>query len=655
MLHIDIETAGDEDLTKVGVYRYAQSARITLFAWAFDDAPVQIVDLAAGEALPQTVIAALHDPAVVKAAHNANFERTMIAEVLGIPCPPEQWRCTAVLARSLGLPGDLAGAGEALGLSSDKAKLAVGKRLITLFCKPRKPTPRKPWVRTTGEHEPGKWQQFKDYCVRDVEAEREIHARLVAYDMPESEWRLWALDQEINDRGVLVSDALVTGAMAIDEKLRDTLLEEAGVLTELDNPNSREQLLQWLRGQDVELEDLTRDTVAKAVEIGVDCDKATRVLEIRQQLAKASIKKYDAIRRAVCTDLRVRGLLQFNGAGRTGRWAGRIMQPQNLPRPVSWLHSDHDEITDERYAAAIDVVSLGDYDLARAIYGADVPDLLASLIRCTLAAGPGNRLIISDFSAIEARVLAWLAGEAWRMEVFRTHGKIYEASASEMFKVPLERIKKGNPEYALRQKGKIAELALGYQGGPNALVTMGGLEMGLDEEELPEIVQLWRKANPAVTKFWREVQDAFIAATDNPGRVFSVGYVKFKCEKDWTFIRLPSGRKLAYYRPEIEGGIWFWGVNGLTKKFERCQTFGGRLVENITQAVARDCLAEALLALNAAGYRTVLHVHDEVVAEMPDGLGSLKEMNEIMGRELPWAPGLPLKGAGFETTYYRKD
>ena len=655
MLHIDIETAGEEDLTKVGVYRYAQSARILLFAWAFDVEPVQLVDLAAGEALPPAVIDALRDPSVAKVAHNANFERTLISTVLGIPCPPAQWRCTAVLARSLGLPGDLAGAGEALGLASDKAKLATGKRLITTFCKPRKPTPKKPWVWTTAEHEPAKWEQFKEYCIRDVEAEREIHARLVDFDMPETEWKLWALDQEINDRGVLVSDALVSGAMAIDTALRDTLLEEAGTLTSLDNPNSREQLLQWLRDQDVELEDLTRDTVAKAVEHGVDCEKATRVLEIRQQLAKASIKKYLAVSRAVSADNRVRGLLQFNGAGRTGRWAGRIMQPQNLPRPVGWLHSDDDEETDARYAAAIEIVSLGDYDLARALYGSDVPDLLASLIRCTLTASPGSRLVISDFSAIEARVLAWLADEKWRMEVFNTHGKIYEASASEMFKVPLERIKKGNPEYALRQKGKIAELALGYQGAANALITMGALDMGLAEEELPEIVQLWRKANPAVTRFWYEVQAAFIAATETPGKVHKVGHVKFKNDDDWTFIRLPSGRKLAYYKPEINNGIWFMGVNGLTKKFEKCQTFGGRLVENITQAVARDCLAEALLALNDAGYRTVLHVHDEVIAEMPLGQGSLEEMNAIMGSELPWAPGLPLKGAGFETTYYRKD
>lgn len=622
----------------------APDFEILLFGFAFDDDPVEVIDLAQGEELPAEVLQALTDPNVIKTAYNANFERVCIAKYFGIPTPPSQWRCTAVHARYLGLPGHLEDVAKALKLEQQKD--AAGKNLIRYFSVPCKPTKNNGGrTRNLPEHDPERWQKFKEYCRQDVVVEREIRKKLERYPVPEIEWKLWEIDQKINDTGVMIDTTLVQNAIKCNTDYSQKLEDKAVKLTRLENPNSVEQLKEWLSRQGVEVESLDKKTVSRLIEETKN-NTIRQVLQIRQELAKTSVKKYRAMERAVCKDNRVRGLLQFYGANRTGRWAGRLVQVQNLPRnDLAGLET------------ARDLLKEGHFETLELLFNS-VSDVLSQLIRTAFIPAPNHRLIISDFSAIEARVVAWLAGEKWRLEVFRTHGKIYEASASQMFGVPVEQITKGSP---LRQKGKIAELALGYQGGVGALKQMGALEMGLSEDELPELVKTWRKANPAIQQLWWNLEEAALRAVKYKTTIETDYYgLAFIYQPGVLFMRLPSGRRLAYVRPKVETDdrfdketVTYEGVE--TGKWTRLKTYGGKLTENAVQAIARDCLAEAIHRLDAAGYKVIFHVHDEVVCEMPKGRGSVEEVEEIMSQPIEWAKGLPLAADGFEAKYYQKD
>jgi DNA polymerase len=641
ILSIDIETYSSEDLPKAGVYKYAEPSdfSLLLFAYAIDDEPVLVVDCSKGERIPPNIVAALTDPAVIKTAFNANFERTCISAHLGIELPPEQWRCTAVHSLALGLPPNLDGVAKALGL--DIQKDANGKKLIRWFC-----IPNKEGVQANPADNVEKWNQFIEYCRVDVEVERAIRKRLEAFPLLDREWLLWAIDQRINDYGVQVDPLLISQAINIDAEYTNRLEDEAKRLTGLDNPKSIHQLKGWLEANGTPVESLTKETVKKAKEQATKSD-VKRVLAIRQELAKTSVSKYSAMGRALCRDSRIRGLLQFYGASRTGRWAGRLVQVQNLPQ---------NKIDD--LDVAREALLYGDDDTLHMLYG-NVPDILSQLIRTAFVPKKDSRFIVADFSAIEARVIAWLAGEKWRMDVFATHGKIYEASASQMFKVPIESIDKGSP---LRQKGKIAELALGYQGGVGALKAMGADKMGLSDNELGDLVKAWRKANPNICNLWADVEEAaWLAVREGKPTTLQYG-LKFEVVKKILFITLPSGRKLAYVKPKIEVDgrfgreqITYEGTEQGTKIWGRLSTYGGKLVENIVQAVARDCLAESLIRLHQAGYKTVMHVHDEIVAEVPIGTSSADIMADIMGKPIEWAEGLLLTADAFETSYYRKD
>ncbi len=644
-LAIDIETYSSVDLPSTGVYAYTSSDdfEILLFGYAFDDDPVEIVDLAQGERLPHEVLNALKHPDIIKTAYNANFERVCIAKYLDLPTLPEQWRCSSVHALTLGLPGYLDGVAQVLKLGEQKDN--AGKNLIRYFSKPCKPTKVNGGrTRNLPEHDPEKWEQFKSYCKQDVEVERELRKVLEKYPVPEREWRLWELDQRINDYGVAVDSRLVTQAINCDNEYQDMLLAEAKELTGLKNPNSVAQLKRWLKeetGKDVE--SLNKATVSELKE-EAECSTVKRVLSLRQKMSKTSIKKYQAMERAVCPDGRIRGLLQFYGANRTGRWAGRLVQVQNLPR---------NSLQDLDLARRL--LKYGNCELLELLFDS-VPEVLSQLIRTALIPSTGCRFIVSDFSAIEARVIAWLADERWRMEVFSGHGKIYEASAAHMFRVPIEEITKDSP---LRQKGKIAELALGYGGSVGALKAMGALDMGLEEGELPELVETWRAANPNIVQFWWDVGNAAMKAVKDKTTVPVHHGIEFSYEAGGLFLRLPSGRRLCYVKPRIQPGkfgrpvITYEGTE--QGRWSRIDTYGPKLVENIVQATARDCLAEALLRVDAAGYKIVFHVHDEVVVEAPRGIGTLEEVNKIMGQPLAWAPELPLRADGFETEYYMKD
>lgn len=666
-LRIDLETYSSVDLRKAGVHRYVESKdfEILLFGYAFDDEPVTVVDLISGETLPARVAEALCDPTVVKAAYNAAFEIACIARHFNLQVDVTQWRCTSVHALYLGLPGNLADVGRVVGLSEEQQKLG-GWQLIKYFCLPCRPTKiNKGRTRNLPHHDPAKWQLFKDYCARDVETERVIANKLIKFPVPDIEWRLWHLDQRMNSTGWLVEQRLVANAIVCDTQYKQRLLEEAVKLTGLRNPNSREQLLEWLRVEEdnPEIEDLKKKTVPKILE-STSSDIVRRMLEVRQELAKTSVTKYQAMARAVCSDGRLRGLLQYYGANRTGRWAGRLVQVQNLPS---------NKLRDLNLAR--ELVIDGQFAELEALYGA-VPDTLSQLIRTAFIAPPGHRLIVVDFSAIEARVVAWLAWCAWRLEVFRTHGKIYEASAEQMFKLPAGSVTKKSP---YRQRGKVAELALGYGGGDNALVAMGALDMGLTEDELSPIKMAWRAANPEVCRLWYALETAAVnAVADRTERVLSIAdgraTVTFTYASGFLFVTLPSGRRLAYVKPRIEqsdlvreapgggtyvaaraGSLTYEGTDQKTKRWSRISTWGGKLLENITQAIARDCLRESMLAIDEAGYRQITTVHDEIVIEAPTEFGSLAEVEEIMGREISWAPGLPLRGDGFETAYYQKE
>ena len=664
ILSIDLETYSDVDIEKGGLYRYAENSEILLFAYAFDDEPVHVVDLVSGEEVPEDVMDALTNTAVKKTAYNAAFEMHVInhwlAEKLSwddlefridvgeFPLDPSQWYCTMVQAWTLGLPGGLGNVGKVLNMAEDKQKLATGKRLIQYFSKPCKPTKANGGrTRNLPIHDPEKWELFKTYCGQDVEAERAIRKRLGAFTPDDTERKLWCLDQKINDTGVMVDWPFVEKAIELDTAIRENVMAEARELTGVGNPNSNTQLLDWFENvEGWRPKCFDKEARAELAE-QVTTKEAKRMLELKELLGKTSVKKYIAMQNARCRDDRVHGMLQFNGT-RTGRWAGRLVQLQNLPQN----HLDDLDL-------ARKIVREGDAEIVPMLY--DNPsDVLSQLIRTAFIAPKGSRYIVADFSAIEARVIAWIAGEKWRMKVFADGGDIYCASASAMFGVPV--VKHGeNGE--LRQKGKVAELACGYGGGVNALRAFGADKMGLSERDMESIIKRWRNASPHIVRMWGDVERGVKQAIRTRGTVSYKHGIEFRKNKGLLFITLPSGRKIAYVKPRIEAeeifngreSIVFDGAVQGTGAWGKNYTWGGKLTENIVQATARDCLAAAMLRLDEAGYKIVMHVHDEVILEMPYGQGSLEEATAIMGEPLPWAPGLLLTADGYETEYYRKD
>ena len=654
-LSIDIETRSSVDISKAGAYKYAQSPdfKILLFAYQWEDGPVEVIDLTADESFPPEIWEdALRDPNVIKHAYNAAFEWYCLNRA-GYETPIQQWHCTMAHGLYCGYTAGLDATGRAIGLPQDKQKLAVGKALIRYFCVPCKPT-RTNGGRTWNQpwHDADKWALFKEYCKQDVVTEHEILKRLDLFPMPEKEERLWQMDVLMNAYGVRVDTGLIEGALYIDGVSTQKLTDEAIGLTGLQNPNSQQQLLKWLRDNGTEAENLKKDTVADLLK-DQPKERIQRVLEIRQQLGKTSIKKYVAMDTARGEGDRVRGLTQYYGANRTGRYAGRLVQLQNLPRNY---------IKTLDYARKL--VKAKNYDGIKLLYG-NVPDTLSQLIRTAFIPSEGHKFVVADFSAIEARVIAWLAGEQWVNEVFATHGKIYEATAAQMFGVPVERIVKGNPEYALRQKGKVATLALGYQGGTHSLVSMGALKMGLTEEELPDIVQRWRQANRQICGLWYAVENAALTVMET-AQPQGINGLILALEGDLIYgqsfltVQLPSGRKLYYCRPFLKENqfgktaIHYHTMGQQTRKWEVTSTYGGKMTENIVQAIARDCLAVTLERIAARGLQVVFHVHDEVIIDAPMET-TVDEICGLMAEPIPWAPGLVLKGAGFENDYYMKD
>ena len=659
-LSIDIETYSSVSLQKSGVYRYVEAPdfEILLFGYSIDGAPVKVIDLTCGEKIPEDILDALTDDTVTKWAFNANFERVCLSQHmknLGMSLDPfhdnhplstemarylnpEGWRCTMIWSAVMGLPLSLEGCGAVLGL--EKQKLTEGKDLIKYFCQPCAPTKSNGQrTRNLPRHAPDKWAAFKRYNVRDVETEMSIQQRLQKFPVPDFIWDEYHIDQEINDRGVAIDLPLVRQAIDMDARSRSELTEAMRQLTELENPNSVQQMKQFLIENGLEVDSLGKKVVAELIKTAPP--ELRRVLALRQQLAKSSIRKYQSMINAVCSDGRARGMFQFYGANRTGRWAGRLIQLQNLPQ---------NHLPDLEHARAI--VRSGDYDSVEMLYE-DVPDTLSQLIRTAFIPKDGCKFIVSDFSAIEARVIAWMAGESWRQEVFASGGDIYCASASQMFKVPVE---KHGINGHLRQKGKIAELALGYGGSVGALKAMGALEMGLTEDELYPLVEAWRQTNPNIVSFWWDVDRATMEAVKFRHEADTHG-IHFEYKSGMLFITLPSGRKLAYVKPKIGtnkfGGqcITYEGIGG-TKKWERLETYGARLVENIVQATSRDIRCYAMRTLRCCSI--TMHIHDELVIEA-DPRMSLKAVCEQMGRTPPWAEGLQLNADGYETTFYKKD
>lgn len=643
-LSIDLETYSDQPLAKTGVYRYVESPdfEILLFAYSVDGGPVQQIDLACGEKIPPAILAALEDDKVIKWAFNANFERICLSRFLDYPTgdylEPDSWKCSMVWAAYMGLPLSLEGTGAVLGL--EKQKLSEGKDLIKYFCQPCAPTKSNGQrTRNLPKHSLDKWLAFKRYNIRDVETEMSIQARLSKYPVPNSVWEEYHLDQEINDRGVGLDMELVRQAIQMDGRSRSELTQAMKELTSLDNPNSVQQMKQWLADNGVETDTLGKKAVAELLKTAPP--QLQKVLTLRQQLAKSSVKKYQAMETAVCADGRARGMFQFYGANRTGRWAGRIIQMQNLPQ------NHLDDLSEAR-----GLVRAGNFDALETLYE-DVPDTLSQLIRTAFVPQENRKFIVADFSAIEARVIAWLAGEKWRQDVFAAGKDIYCASASHMFGVPVE---KHGVNGHLRQKGKIAELALGYGGSVGALKAMGALEMGLSEDELPALVSAWRQANPKIVQFWWAVDRAVMDAVTRKTTTKTHGIV-FSARNGMLFITLPSGRSLAYVKPKIGtnkfGGdcITYEGVGG-TKKWERLDSYGPKFVENIVQATSRDILCYAMRTLRCCSI--VMHIHDEVVIEA-DRRMSLQAVCDQMGRTPPWAKGLRLRADGYETDFYKKD
>ena len=640
---IDIETYSSAPLPKCGVYRYtdAPDFEVLLFSYAYDDEPVVTIDLACGEKLPEDVIAALNDPTVIKAAYNAQFERICLSRHLGHWLDPHQWRCTAVMAAYLTLPSRLADVAVALKLSQQK--MEEGKDLIRYFSVPCKPTKTNGGrTRNMPADAPEKWALYKQYNAQDVETERAVRKALEAWPLPEHEWKLYALDQQINDRGVRVDKKLVKNAIAVDEVFTEAAYQQAKELTGLENPGSVNQLKAWLADQDMPMESLAKKIVQEKASQSDGI--VAELLNLRLELSKTSVKKYEAMARTVCRDGRIHGLLQFGGASRTFRWAGRLVQIQNLPQ-------NHLPDLD----LAREIVKAGDEEMLDSLFGS-VPGTLSELIRTAFIPKEGCRFIVADFSAIEARVLAWLAGEEWVLDEFRGKGKIYEATASRMFHIPQETIVKGHPNYEYRQKGKQATLSCGYGGGVGALKAMGAK---MPEEEMQPLVDAWRAANPNIVAFWNAMDRAArkVIRSKTSARV---GKVTLYWQDDKMLMRLPSGRNLCYQSPHFtmnrfgSDAIGYYAPNAAGQMVEQ-ETFGGKLAENATQAIARDILAHAMLSLDAAGYPIVFHVHDEAVMEMPIGKGSMEDACAVMGQPPVWASDLPLRADGYECAYYRKD
>lgn len=663
-LSIDLETYSSIPIKTAGAFRYVQSDdfQILLFAYSLNGLPVEVIDVASGEVVPDWLIKALHDPDCIKHAYNAPFEWCCLSKYYGM-MDPSQWRCTMFHGLYCGYTAGLEATGAALGLPEDKKKLATGKALIRYFCIPCKPTKANGMrTRNLPQHDPLKWADFKEYNRQDVVTEMEIENRLSAFPVPDWVQKQWETDLRINSRGVFVDMALVKGALIVGAEVKQDLKNEAVSITRLDNPNSVSQLSEWLNAEidsDKPIDNLRKETVSDLLGMDGNSPEVRRVLEIRQELGKTSTTKYNAIEACEGVDGRVRGLLQFYGANRTGRWAGRLVQVQNLPRTYT------DPIDPAR-----DFIKAKNKNALRLVYGS-VPDTLSQLIRTAFIASPGNVLIDADFSAIEARVISWLAGEEWRLEVFRTHGKIYEASASQMFNIPIERIKKGNPEYAYRARGKVAELALGYQGSVGAMRRMdvGHNLDDLSDDEVQDIVDRWRDTNSKIRNLWYEMDSAAIHVIQNGGSV-RVKCLVFAREYDsrtgkhCMTIRLPSGRKLYYVSPSVGMNKWgnpsiaYMGVEQGTKKWRPIETYGGKLTENVVQAIARDCLAIAIENLEAAGLPIVFHIHDEVVidvAPFADDETMLSRVEQIMTLPIPWAPGLPLNADGWVGKYFKKD
>ncbi len=642
VLSADIECFSDVDLIKCGVYAYADSPafEILLFAYSFDGGETQIIDLAQGEKFPAEVEDAIFDVSVTKTAYNANFERTCLSKYFGRYIPPESWHCSAVQAAMLALPRSLEDVGRVLGL--DEQKMKEGKELIRYFCVPCKPTKANGGrTRNLPCHAPEKWELFKTYCKRDVDVEKSIRRKLHNFPIPESEMELYRLDQRINDRGVLVDMKLVRNAVSCERLHKEVVTKRAYELTGLENPNSVAQLKGWLGDMGMEAESLSKKAVAEMI---AETDgEVEELLRLRLLMAKTSVKKYEAMERSVCSDGRVHGLLQFYGANRTGRFAGRLVQIQNLPQ---------NHLPDLELAR--DLVKQGRFEDIELLYDS-TPNVLSELIRTAFIPKPGCRFVVADFSAIEARVMGWLSGEEWVLDVFRGDGKLYEMTASRMFGIPMAEIGKGSSE---RAKGKVASLACQYGGSTGALVSMGALDMGLTEEELPPLVAAWRKANPHMVQFWWDVDAAVIKAVTEKQKT-KVGKIIFEYKSGILFITLPSGRKLSYVKPRM--AVNRFGRDGLTyegisenKKWSRIETYGPKLVENIVQGTARDLLAEAMLRVEEKGYPIVMHCHDEIIAEVPEGIGSVDEMCEIMAVQPEWAEGLPLRADGYQCNFYQK-
>lgn len=668
-LSIDLETYSEVSIGKAGSYRYIldPSFEILLFAYSLDGMPVEVIDVASGQIIPLWLKNALKNPLYIKHAYNAAFEWFALSKYLGW-LPPDQWRDTMLHALYCGYPASLDAAGKAMGLPEDKKKLTTGKALIRYFCVPCKPSNANGnRTRNLPKHDPDKWKLFKEYNGQDVVTEMEIDHRLSAFPVPAFVQKQWETDLQMNARGVAADMELVRGALVIGAIVKSRLMTEARQLSGLDNPNSIRQLAQWLTDatdSDAEITSVTKETVATMLKQPQPAN-VQRMLEIRQELGKTSTKKYDALETCIADDGRVRGLLQFYGANRTGRWAGRLVQVQNLPRTYTHPLPPARQLVKDR-----------NIDGLRMMYG-NINDTLSQLIRTAFVATPGNVLIDADFSAIEARVISWLAGQEWRLEVFRTHGKIYEASASQMFHVPIEKIKKGNPEYALRQRGKVAELALGYQGGVSAMRRMdvGHNLDDLSDDEVKGIVDRWRETNSMIRDLWNIVDSAAITVITNGGAQTirsetTDAIITLACELDvitgtrYMTILLPSGRKLYYPSPEIGVNRWgnpsvsYTGQNQTTKRWERVETYGGKLVENIVQAIARDCLAIAIENLEAQGLHVVFHIHDEVVIDTPawaDEDTMLETVTKIMTKPIPWAQALPLNADGWVDKFFKKD
>lgn len=668
-LSIDLETYSEVSIGKAGSYRYIldPSFEILLFAYSLDGMPVEVIDVASGQIIPLWLKNALKNPLYIKHAYNAAFEWFALSKYLGW-FPPDQWRDTMLHALYCGYPASLDAAGKAMGLPENKKKLTTGKALIRYFCVPCKPSNANGnRTRNLPKHDPDKWKLFKEYNGQDVVTEMEIDHRLSAFPVPAFVQKQWETDLQMNARGVAADMELVRGALVIGAIVKSRLMTEARQLSGLDNPNSIRQLAQWLTDatdSDAEITSVTKETVATMLKQPQPAN-VQRMLEIRQELGKTSTKKYDALETCIADDGRVRGLLQFYGANRTGRWAGRLVQVQNLPRTYTHPLPPARQLVKDR-----------NIDGLRMMYGS-INDTLSQLIRTAFVATPGNVLIDADFSAIEARVISWLAGQEWRLEVFRTHGKIYEASASQMFHVPIEKIKKGNPEYALRQRGKVAELALGYQGGVSAMRRMdvGHNLDDLSDDEVKGIVDRWRETNSMIRDLWNIVDSAAITVITNGGAQTirsetTDAIITLACELDvitgtrYMTILLPSGRKLYYPSPEIGVNRWgnpsvsYMGQNQTTKRWERVETYGGKLVENIVQAIARDCLAIAIENLEAQGLHVVFHIHDEVVIDTPawaDEDTMLETVTKIMTKPIPWAQALPLNADGWVDKFFKKD